>query len=484
MSESLQPTPKDDLGTLDIGSNAVKLTLLKNDPNNPELLYDGEVVTRFAESPSDPLVLSGDAMERTLDAVRRLLAEAGIDAHRVDAAGSWWMRRAKNAREFAGVLRYETGIHLRALSEEEEASSTFLAVRHEVGQGVPLVTVDHGGGSTDIASGEDDLPETHLSLPLGARRLSAAVPLSSPPKGEEIESIRRETRELLENLQPLPPGREVVLTGGAASLFASAAGKLLDTESAEPLRVLAPETLDLIVQRLGSLTLEQRRELLAPSYADRADVVLHSAVAMRELLGALGVATATVSFRGPGHGLLLSSLLGVPLDGDAPVVTLPSGDFPPLSREGRNGEVLFALLSDQGKLWMQRKSTYAKGIIRLPGGGIDGGESSFGAVLRELGEETGLANPNPRLLGRIRYRLPDGTPLRFTSDLWLVPAGDHIPVTSDPHEQTESWQEAGPDKLLGIEEALRSLDGELHAWGQFRAAAIQYLRQLHARMVW
>ena len=62
---------------------------------------------------------------------------------------------------------------LRELTGSEEASMTFFAVRRWYGWGAgPMLNLDIGGGSFEMAYGEDELPELATSVPLGASRLT------------------------------------------------------------------------------------------------------------------------------------------------------------------------------------------------------------------------------------------------------------------------------------------------------------------------
>ncbi|MFH0882109.1 MAG: NUDIX domain-containing protein [bacterium] len=460
----------------DIGSNAVKFTAMSFREGLCIELFDREKITRFAAGLSGEGILDSPSIDRTVSAVRELFVDTDLHPEVVDVVGTWILREAKNAREVADKLFHATGLHLRILSEPEEACAGFVAVRDEMGNNEPLATLDHGGGSTDLAWGAGIIPERTLSLPIGARRLARLIPLDDPPTFEQIDRVRHEARTLLEEINPLPAETRLVFIGGAAAAFSVLARRFWKG-SGERATTLTPEALDVIVQKLGRMTHAERRRMMAPDHMERADVIVHSAVAMRELLGGLGKDTVHLSLRGVGHGVLIADARGIPLDLEAPRVVLPHADFPPLNRKGRHGEVLFALVSNNGAIWLQRKNTYPEGIFRLPGGGIDGDESSADAVRRELAEETGLHGAMPHILGRISYITPDGTPVDFSSDLFLVFSGNHIPVTEDQRENVAAWHACPPDELPQYENRLKNLAEPLDSWGTFRAAALNYLRE-------
>jgi exopolyphosphatase/guanosine-5'-triphosphate,3'-diphosphate pyrophosphatase len=83
------------------------------------------------------------------------------------------IREATNGLEVLDRIRQRTGVDLQVLSGEEEARLTFLAVRRWFGWSAgQLLVLDIGGGSLELASGIDEIPDLALSLPLGAGRMT------------------------------------------------------------------------------------------------------------------------------------------------------------------------------------------------------------------------------------------------------------------------------------------------------------------------
>src|SRR5580693_4188430 len=77
----------------------------------------------------------------------------------------------------------------------EEALLTFLAARRWFGwSSGRLLVVDIGGGSLEIAVGQDEEPEAVMSLPLGAGRLTRDWFTADPPPPGEVRALRRHVR--------------------------------------------------------------------------------------------------------------------------------------------------------------------------------------------------------------------------------------------------------------------------------------------------
>jgi exopolyphosphatase/guanosine-5'-triphosphate,3'-diphosphate pyrophosphatase len=90
-----------------------------------------------------------------------------------------------------GRVREATGVELQVLSGEDEARTTFLAVRRWFGWSAGhLLVVDIGGGSLELAAGLDEEPELALSLPLGAGRLTRDhLGDGDPPSAEAVAAL-------------------------------------------------------------------------------------------------------------------------------------------------------------------------------------------------------------------------------------------------------------------------------------------------------
>jgi exopolyphosphatase/guanosine-5'-triphosphate,3'-diphosphate pyrophosphatase len=81
------------------------------------------------------------------------------------------------------------------LSGDNEARLTFLAARRWFGwSSGRLLVVDIGGGSLEIAVGQDEEPEAVMSLPLGAGRLTRDWFTADPPPPDEARALRRHVR--------------------------------------------------------------------------------------------------------------------------------------------------------------------------------------------------------------------------------------------------------------------------------------------------
>jgi exopolyphosphatase/guanosine-5'-triphosphate,3'-diphosphate pyrophosphatase len=147
--------------------------------------------------------LDPDGVRRTLEVLRGVRAELDhLGVGPVDAVGTAAVRRAEDRDAFfddvAGVL----GVRPRVLDGDEEARASFAgAVAGLDGPlGEPVLVVDLGGGSTELARGAGDGDLVTRSLPVGCVTLTEAELHADPPRPEELTNAIGHVTALLDDV--------------------------------------------------------------------------------------------------------------------------------------------------------------------------------------------------------------------------------------------------------------------------------------------
>jgi len=109
------------------------------------------------------------------------------------------IRDAPNRDAIIARVARTTGTRLRVLTGEEEARLAYVAARQWADPTAgPLLVLDIGGGTLEIASGTGDQPDTVHSLPLGAGRITRDwLPGNTTPSPHRLAEIRRHLRRSL-----------------------------------------------------------------------------------------------------------------------------------------------------------------------------------------------------------------------------------------------------------------------------------------------
>jgi exopolyphosphatase/guanosine-5'-triphosphate,3'-diphosphate pyrophosphatase len=195
------------LGVLDVGSNTVHLLVVDaHHGAHPWPAHSEKATLRLAER----LGADGALTTAGADALVAAVGDARAAAERLRADdllafATSAVRDATNSTDVLARVRAETGVDLRVLSGEEEARATFLAVRRWFGWSAGrLLVLDIGGGSLEMAAGIDEEPDTALSLPLGAGRLSrerlrSRADDAAPAPAAAVDELREYVESAIES---------------------------------------------------------------------------------------------------------------------------------------------------------------------------------------------------------------------------------------------------------------------------------------------
>jgi exopolyphosphatase/guanosine-5'-triphosphate,3'-diphosphate pyrophosphatase len=279
------------LGVLDVGSNTVHLLIVDAHPGaRPAPHVSHRVVLRLMRYLADDGSITLEGVTALLDAIGVLAARAreeGVDALLPFATSA--LREAANGPHTLALIAERTGVDLQVLTGEDEGRLTFLAVRRWLGWSAgSILLFDIGGGSLEIASGVDEVPDVSVSVALGAGRMTVGFLHDDPPTADQLLTLRRHSREVL--------GREAVplfaaqatpqrVVGSSKTIrsLARLAGSTSSTQGIGERTVLRRAELKDWIPRLAQLSAEARQALpgITPDRTFQivaGAVVLHSAM--------------------------------------------------------------------------------------------------------------------------------------------------------------------------------------------------------------
>ncbi|MGW8066793.1 Ppx/GppA phosphatase family protein [Streptomyces ziwulingensis] len=256
------------LGVLDVGSNTVHLLVVDAHPGAcPLPAHSHKAELRLAQLLDADGAIGPDGVDRLVAVLREALQAAedkGVEDLLPFATSA--VREASNADDVLARVRDETGVELAVLSGAEEARLTFLAVRRWFGWSAgKLLVLDIGGGSLEIAYGIDEEPDTAVSLPLGAGRLTAAWLPGDPPDADDVRALRRHVRaeiaRTVGDFSRFGAPDHVVATSKTFRQLARIAGAARSAEGLYVQRELKRASLEAWVPRLAAMTTPERAEL-------------------------------------------------------------------------------------------------------------------------------------------------------------------------------------------------------------------------------
>jgi exopolyphosphatase/guanosine-5'-triphosphate,3'-diphosphate pyrophosphatase len=243
------------------------------------------------------------------------------------------IRDAPNREEVVSRVARATGVRLRVLPGEEEARLAYVAARRWAGAGAePLLVLDVGGGTVEVAGGSGVRPDRVVSLPLGARRVTRdLVPYGVARSAAHLDRVRARLRRSLAAVEgglPCAPagGHAVACSKTFTQLARLAAagsgtgigsgpgtGSASGSGSARSWRELTLPALRATIPLLARTGVAARGELpgITPH---RAEQSLAGALVAEALMESCAVTTLTVCPWSTREGLLLEAL-------DAPAAT-------------------------------------------------------------------------------------------------------------------------------------------------------------------
>jgi exopolyphosphatase/guanosine-5'-triphosphate,3'-diphosphate pyrophosphatase len=305
------------LGVLDVGSNTVHLLVVDaHQGARPIPAFSHKIELQLVELIGDDGAISPDGAERLESFVADCVSVAedkGVEEFIGFATSA--IRDAANGDEILREIRSRTGVNLSVLDGEAEARLTFLAVRRWFGwSSGRLLVLDIGGGSLEMASGFDEMPEVARSAPFGAARLTKDWLPGDPPDEESVRALRRHVRsgiaKVVGDLVRYGRPNRVVATSKTFRQLARVCGAAPSAEGFYVPRSLARADLLEWLPKLARMSIAERAELPGVSEG-RAGQLLAGAIvadAAMDLFGAEHVDICPWALR---EGVILRRLDGL-----------------------------------------------------------------------------------------------------------------------------------------------------------------------------
>lgn len=291
---------------IDIGSASAVVQVVASNPTSIRDDPRGGIIELARDKVSLRLgaaLINGRFDDATVERVVATLCRFAALARRngVDPASSAMvavateaMRRAENAPALCAAIARESGITLRVIDGTTEAALAFMAARMRCPAGM-LVSVDIGGGSTEVAWGQGAQPDVAVSVSAGAVVLCGRYGLSGVVDAPTLDAARADVDALLAGggLPRHPPalmsaGTVVLGTSGSiqrvAKLLCARQGN--DPDAVDG-RIIAADDLKWVIDTLASRDLAARKDL-AGMDVERADVLLAGAVIIERVAYWLG----------------------------------------------------------------------------------------------------------------------------------------------------------------------------------------------------
>lgn len=298
--------------SIDIGTNTALLLVGRFSEKGLEVLCEEQRLPRLGQGVDQEGNLGQEAVSRTIRALldyKNILSRRYPEVTETVVTATSAVRDAANRKEFVEKIKSETGFDVQILSGLDEARYTFYGAQSVLPiEDRPVLIIDIGGGSTEIAygSGMQGLLERH-SFDMGCVRFTERYLKNEQPSTRQVAHCRTAIADMLkENTFSFADNTILV---GVAGTVTSLAHIHLGLSSYNESRLNRQELTMPIIRDWISYLRSNRAEQLLAEYPEvmegRADIFLAGLLILEGVMTAYGFERLTVSTGGIRHGALL-----------------------------------------------------------------------------------------------------------------------------------------------------------------------------------
>lgn len=302
------------IAAIDIGTNTALLLVAETDGRTVRTIHEEQRIPRLGKGVDRERILDEKAMKRVLDALseyRKIIDREFPEVTRTIVTATSAVRDAENRDDFKQKIREVCGFDLRILSGTEEAEWTYAGALGALdGRLVgPSLTIDIGGGSTELALGDGNTLQDCHSFDIGSVRFTERYLYrsSDPPADSEIEACRGAIRKAFK-ARPLAPDDGVTAVGVAGTVtslaYMEAGMRDYDADRLNGM-TLTGRTVSDWADTLGGLTTREILERYPVVMDGRADVFLAGILILDEFMKRYAFPELVVTTGGIRHGAVL-----------------------------------------------------------------------------------------------------------------------------------------------------------------------------------
>ncbi len=292
------------VAAIDIGTNSTRFMVVSQGRNGlVRVVEQGGEITRLGESLYDSGKLKPIAQTRTLKAIKqtlRKIKQQNVQAIELFATSA--VREAKNGKSFANKVKKETGLPVNILSGQTEAKRAYEGITASLPYQIKNpITLDIGGGSTEIVYQDSKQKLKKVSFKLGAVRLHEMT-LKDREKGRNYckKAIQKNCSKRMFK------GKNFIGAGGTLTTL-SAMHQKLKVYNHKKIHnsKLTTKQIETLFHKIHYLSLAERKKIpgLPPK---RADIIIAGTAILLMLLQQTGAKQIRVSDRGILYGSCLN----------------------------------------------------------------------------------------------------------------------------------------------------------------------------------
>lgn len=296
---------------VDIGSNTIRLVIYQHEKSGRfKEMENIKTVARLRNYLDENFILSEQGIKLLLETLIHF--EEIIHHHEVShikAVGTATIRKAANQAAILERIHHYTSIKIRILSEYEEAYYGYLAVVNSTSL-ESGITIDIGGGSTEVTYFDGREIQEYHSFPFGALSLKRDFISSDTPTKDELSNLSAflydEVRSLPWLLNKQAP---IVGIGGSARNMAQVHQGFQSYPIAGLHQyVMDKSDIEEVYKFLSSLSFQELQKLEGLS-EDRADIIIPAVQVFKTFYDVTDAPNFLLSRKGLRDGIFFEQLM-------------------------------------------------------------------------------------------------------------------------------------------------------------------------------
>ncbi|MDT4940264.1 MAG: exopolyphosphatase / guanosine-5-triphosphate,3-diphosphate pyrophosphatase [Pseudonocardiales bacterium] len=301
------------VAAIDCGTNSIRLLIADVESVGLTDVVREMRIVRLGQGVDRTGRLAPEALERTRVALAGYAAQIGEHgAQRVRMVATSATRDAANRDQFVAMVRAELGVDPEVITGQQEAALTFAGAASALDEvdGVPLLVVDIGGGSTELVRGDAaGEPLRAHSMDVGCVRMTERHLRDDPPTAEQVAATIADVRTAVHAARADVPLSGELRFVGVAGTVTTVAAIALGLGRYDPDLIhgslLTAEQVAAVTEQLLQMTHEQRAALPV-MHPGRVDIIGGGALVLRTLVEETGVHQVVASEHDILDGIALS----------------------------------------------------------------------------------------------------------------------------------------------------------------------------------
>ncbi len=299
------------ISSIDLGTNSVVLIIVDVDRNeNPSQLYFESNITRIGFQIDKTHKINPNAAEftmKTFQKYKKISEKYSVD--HILACSTSALRDAINGVDFINRIYKETRIYPEIISGEDEGKFIYTAIKHEFPDFTNnLLSMDIGGGSTELVYSKSKNISLIKSLNIGAVRFTEKYVKNNPMTSDEQLEAESAVMSMLPELTI--PEKSINAVGSGGTITTLQAVKLkVNKRNHKKIHksILKIQDVQALLSLFNSITLEKRK-LLKGLSPKRADIIPMGALITLCIMQKYNLPELHISNRGLRWGMIYDYL--------------------------------------------------------------------------------------------------------------------------------------------------------------------------------